>query len=127
MALQGGLVKGFVCHRGVLEDDGDAVVPAAVLCCVIAGLIHPNLCDPAHFHFFLQDGIVVLLEKLEKLVGIAPLGLVVVLHGERLVGRGGRGLRLQERRQGEYSKAQPREMFHGSLLFVCLLLQEPSE
>src|ERR1700758_3788249 len=88
--LEGVFVEGLVRDRGVFKDDGDAVVPAAVFGRVIAGLIHPHLHHAPHFYFFFQERIVILLEELEKFVGVAPPRFVVVLDDERLFAGGSR-------------------------------------
>src|ERR1017187_1012253 len=85
LLLQRGFVKGFVGHGGVLEYDGHAEVPAAVFGGVIARLVHPYLGDAPHLRFFFQHGIVVLLEELQKFLGVATLCFVVVLHAKGFV------------------------------------------
>ena len=54
---------------------------------MVARLVHPNFEHAAHLHLLLQQRVVVLLEQLrEKLVGMAPLGLVIVFDDEGLAG-----------------------------------------
>src|SRR5262249_47796563 len=84
--LQQGAVVGIgVRGGGVLEDDRGAVVPSAVFRGVIARRVGEHLEDAAHLDLFLQHGIVILLEEQDELVGVAPLGLVVVLDDIGLV------------------------------------------
>ena len=64
LLLQSVFVEGLVGNRSILEDDGDAIVPTLVFGRVITGLIYPDLQHPAHFHFFLQQRVVILFEEL---------------------------------------------------------------
>src|ERR1700721_1361954 len=79
-------VDRLISDGGILENDGDAEVPASVFCGVVAGLIHPDFYDAAHFVFFFQQRIMIFLEELEEFVGVSPLGFVVVLDDEGMVG-----------------------------------------
>jgi hypothetical protein len=72
---------------------------------VVAGLIQPDFEDTAELDLLFQDGIVVLLEEREELVGMTPLGLVIVLDDERLARRG-RGLRKSGATSGEHQEDQ---------------------
>src|SRR5207302_9170822 len=85
--------------RGIPEHDRDAVIPASVFRGVISRLIHPDLRNSSHLLFFFHDRIMVFLEQHEEFVRIAPLGLVVILNGKRLVS-GRRALREGSRGQG---------------------------
>src|ERR1700722_3042065 len=95
LLLQRGLIEWFISHGSILEDNGHAEIPAAVFSGVVPWLVHPNLGDAPHLGFFFQNRIVVLLEQLQKLVGMAPLRFVVVLDYEGPVGRNGGGLRMR--------------------------------
>jgi len=72
--------------RRVLESDGDAIIPAAVLGHVIGGGLDLHRKHAAGFDVLLQQWIVVLQKELQELLLVSPLDLVVVLHGIRLVG-----------------------------------------
>ncbi len=82
---QRGAIEIVVGDGSILEYDRDAIVPAAVLGCMIARRGCRDLQYSAKLHLFLQQGIVVLLEERDKFIGISPLRLVVVLRDEWLV------------------------------------------
>ena len=67
---------------GVLENDGGAIVPAAVFGAVIAGSDREHFQDAAELHFFLEQRVVIFLEKRDEFVGVTPLCFVVVLDDE---------------------------------------------
>src|SRR2546430_1547815 len=79
LLLQRCLIEGLISYSRVLEDDGYTKVPAAVFGRVVARLIHPDFRDASELHFFLEHGVVILLEQPQKFVGVSPLGFVVVL------------------------------------------------
>ena len=71
----------------VLENDGDLVVPAAVLGGMIARSHGRDSKHPAGLDLLAQHGEMILLEEPEKLVGMAPFRLVVILDDEGLLRR----------------------------------------
>src|SRR5579871_1325892 len=106
LLLEGVFVERLVGYGGVLEDNGDAVVPATVFGSVVAGLVHPDFEQAANLHFFFQQRIMIFLEELEVFVGVSPACLVVVLDDEGLIGGGGRGLGEGGRGKGGRNNGQ---------------------
>src|SRR5271167_5021847 len=78
-------VEAVIGGGGVLEDDGDAVVPAAVFGGVIARRDSAYFEQPTEFNFFLQQWVMVLLEQRDELLSVSPFHLVVVLDDEGFV------------------------------------------
>src|SRR4029077_11769035 len=110
LLLQRVFVERLIRNRRVLEHDGDAIIPASVFGRMVTRLVHPDLEHPAHLHLLLQQRIVVLLEELQKLVGMSPLGLVIVFDHEGLAGF---GCRLRWKRYWEQRQQQQKEsQFH---------------
>src|SRR5207249_12129363 len=108
----------FVRCGRALPDDGGAIAPATLLRRVEPGCCRRALLVASQFHLTLQDRVVVLLEESDELVGVAPPGLVVVLHYERLARSGWRRLRrARDRRREEHREHRPAR--HGSLLKVA--------
>ena len=96
-----GGIESVVSDFGVLEDDGGAIVPAAVFGGVIAGSDREYLQDAAELHFFLQQRVVIFLEERDKFVGVTPFCFVVVLDDEgRSLASCGAGLAWSEARIG---------------------------
>src|SRR5260370_29895202 len=79
---------------------------------MVARLVHPDLEHAAHLHLLLQQRVVVLLEQLQKLVGMSPLRFVIVFDHERLTRF---GCVLSWQRHWEESQKQQKEFqFHRS-------------
>src|SRR5438874_12734187 len=84
LLLQWVLVEGLIGHGRILEHDGYAIVPPSVFGGVIARLIHPDFEHAPHLDFFLEQRIMIFLEKLQELVGVSPFGFVIVINYEGL-------------------------------------------
>src|ERR1039458_646540 len=111
LLLQRVFVERLIRGRCGLEHDGHALVPAPVFGRVIARLVHPDLEHAAHFHLLLEQRVVVLLEQLQKLVCMSPLGLVIVFDDERLAGFRCRLGGQRDRKQDQHQKKESK--FHG--------------
>jgi hypothetical protein len=59
-------IKRVVSDLGVLEDDGGAIVPAAVFGAVVARRGREYFQYPPQFHFFLKQWIVIFLEQRDE-------------------------------------------------------------
>src|SRR5207247_641070 len=70
------------CGGHVLEDDCDAVIPSPVFGRVISRLHSGHAEYSPGLNLFLEYRKVILLEQPDELIGVAPLGLVVVLGDE---------------------------------------------
>src|SRR6202140_4813981 len=113
LLLQSIFLKRLIGHGGILEYDGYAVVPTPVFGSVIARLIHPYFDHAPHLDFFLEQGIVVLLEQPQELIRMSPLGFVVVLDRIGLTRRGGGALRNAGDHTHHQHNEQKDETFHG--------------
>src|ERR1700730_9095475 len=80
LLLESRFIERFMGHGRILEDNGHAKIPPSVFRSVIARLVHPDLGDASHLHFFFEHRIVILLEQLQKFIRMPPLRLVVILH-----------------------------------------------
>src|SRR5262249_47941601 len=75
-------------HSGVLEANGDAVVPARVLRHMVGRSFNLHREHSPALHALLEQWIVVPQEKLQELLLMTPLHFVVILHAIGLVSRG---------------------------------------
>jgi hypothetical protein len=100
LGQEGVLIDRGVGRLRVLEDDGDAVIPALLLGHVESGGVHAHRQDAALRHLGLQHRVVIFLEEFEELLLVPPVGFVVVLHDVRFAGIG-RGRRLRTGQGGK--------------------------
>src|SRR5271157_3937777 len=90
LLLDGIVIKGIIGNSGVFENNRDPIVPAAIFGAMVTRRVHRHLQHATHFHLFLEQWIVILLEEPQEFVGVAPFGLVVILDNEGFI-RGGLG------------------------------------
>jgi hypothetical protein len=93
---------------GILVDNGDAIVPAAVLGGVVGRGLDLDGENTACGLNFLEQRVVVFEKEREEFLLMAPLALVVVLDGVGLAGRALRGCALRVKR-GERRGEEKRE------------------
>src|SRR5262249_1372959 len=77
--LFGGRSVRVVEGGGAFEDYGDSIIPAPVFSRMVAGFFDLDAQDAPALDLFFQDRQVVLLEKLDELVRLAPFLLVLIL------------------------------------------------
>ena len=76
---------------GAFEDDGDAKVPSAIFGCMVLWLFNLDAQDTARFDLFFEHRQMVLFEKLQEFVGVAPFGFVIILNDIGLISSSDKG------------------------------------
>src|SRR5215469_519448 len=85
LLLKGRGVEVVIGNSAILKNDGHAIVPAAFFGGMEAGLHRANFEDSTKLHFLFEKRVMIFLEQGDELVGVTPLGLVVVLRHERFI------------------------------------------
>ena len=101
---------------GILEGDGDAIVPAGLFRHVVGRRFDFDGEEVAGFDALLQQRVVVLQEEIQKFLLMSPLNFVVVLHGVGFVRAALRGSALSENKWREKcAECGSEKKFHASL------------